>query len=112
MKKVLSVVLVAMLLLSLTAVAMADTYGLGVVTSIKKSKAAEGEKDGTAQVDSTICALVVGEDGKIKSVRFDVAQTKVGFNAKGEVTADLAAEIKSKLELGDDYGMRKASPLE
>lgn len=112
MKKVLSLVLAAMMLLSLSAVALADTYGLGISTSIGSSKAATAEKNGTAQVDSTICFVVLGEDGKIKAVKFDVAQTKVAINAKGEITADLAAEIKSKVELGADYGMQKASKLE
>lgn len=112
MKKVLSLVLVAMMLLSLSAVALADTYGLGIVTGIGSSKAAAADKDGVAQVNSTICFVVLGEDGKIKSVKFDVAQTKVAFNAKGEITSDLTAEVKSKVELGDDYGMRKASKLE
>lgn len=112
MKKVLSLVLVAMMLLSLSAVALADTYGLGVVTSIGSSKPATADKDGAAQVDTTICFVVLGEDGKIKAVTFDVAQTKVAINAKGEITADLTAEQKTKVEKGADYGMQKASKLE
>lgn len=112
MKKLLSLALVAVMLLSLSAVALADTYGLGVATSIGSSKPATAEKDGAAQVDSAICALVLDDEGKIKSVKFDVAQTKVAINVKGEITADMSAEIKSKVEKGDDYGMRKASKLE
>lgn len=112
MKKLLSVVLVVMLLLSISAAALADTYGLGISTSIGSSKPAADGKNGTAQVDSTICALVLDEEGKIKSVKFDVAQTKVAITEKGEIAADMTAEIKSKTELGDDYGMQKASPLE
>ena len=112
MKKFVSVVLIAALMLSLSAVALADTYGLGVSTGIGSSKAATAEKDGVAQVDSTICALVLDAEGKIKSVKFDVAQTKVAINAKGEITADVTAEIRSKVELQGDYGMQKASSLE
>ncbi|MDD2429887.1 MAG: hypothetical protein PHQ85_09960 [Eubacteriales bacterium] len=112
MRKFVSVVLVAALMLSMSAVALADTYGLGISTGIGSSKAATADKDGTAQVDSTVCALVLDDEGKIKSIKFDVAQTKVAFNAKGEITADVTAEIRSKVELKDDYGMRKASTLE
>lgn len=112
MKKLLSVLLATMMLLSLSAAAMADTYGLGVVTSIGGSKPATAEKDGAAQVDSTICSVVLGEDGKIKAVTFDVAQTKVAINAKGEITADMTAEQRTKVEKGADYGMQKASKLE
>ena len=111
MKKLLSITLVVMMLLSISAVAFADTYGLGIATGIGSSKSAAEGKNGNAQVDSTICALVLDEEGKIKSVKFDVAQTKIAINEKGEIVADMAAEIKSKTELGPDYGMQKASPL-
>ena len=62
-------------------------------------------------MDSTICALVVDDEGTIVSCLFDVAQTKVAFNAAGEITEDMTAEIKSKQEKGDEYNMRPASPI-
>lgn len=110
MKKLLSLVLVVALL-SVSALALAETHGTAVITSIAKSKAATAEADGTAQVDSTFCAVALDDAGKIVALSFEAAQTKVGFNAKGELTADLTAEIKSKKELGADYGMKKASAI-
>ena len=51
------------------------------------------------------------DEGKIVSCLFDVAQTKVAFNAAGEITADMTAVIKSKQEKGDEYNMKPASPI-
>lgn len=113
MKKCLSICLAACLFacLMLPIAALADGYGLGVQSFIGSSKAATADKDGTAEVDSSICALVVDDAGKIVSCLFDVTQTKVAFNAAGEITADMDAEILTKREVGDGYGMKGISPI-
>lgn len=85
--------------------------GVGVVTSIAKSTGAAADKDGTAQVDSVIAAVAIDSAGKIVKVDIDSAQTRVLYDAKGEVKSDLAAEIKTKTELGADYGMIRASSI-
>ncbi|MDL2319235.1 hypothetical protein LJC74_09240 [Eubacteriales bacterium OttesenSCG-928-A19] len=114
MKKLLSLVLALALCLCAVS-ALADTFGLGIVTSINSSKDAEivdGDPyDGNAQVDSTICAVILDDDGVIVDIKYDVAQTKIPFSPEGLITADKGAEIKSKLELGEEYGMRGASPI-
>ena len=110
MKKILALVLALVLTLGCTA-ALADTYGMGIVSSIASSKDATAEKDGAGQVDSTVCAVVVGADGKIVSCLFDVASTKVTFSTAGLITADKSAEIKTKQELGDAYNMKIASKI-
>ncbi|MBH1940410.1 hypothetical protein I5677_05800 [Mobilitalea sibirica] len=84
--------------------------GLAVITSLGKSKDA-GEKDGLAQIDSTVVAVLVGADGKILDVDIDTAQTKVNFSAEGKLVTDVNTTYKSKQELGDEYGMRKASSI-
>ena len=110
MKKFFALFLALVMTLSCT-VALADTYGLGIVSSISSSKDATAEKDGAGQVDSTVCAVVVGEDGKILSCLFDMASTKVTFSAAGLITANKEAEIKTKNELGDAYNMKVASKI-
>lgn len=92
---------------------VSGTYktGLGVVTSIKSSKDATAEAAGVGQVDSMIAAVTVDANGKIVACSIDSAQTRVNFDAAGQLTSDLAAEIKSKLELGDAYGMKKNSGI-
>lgn len=70
--------------------------GMGIVLGTDSSKT------GTAQVDATVAAVVVDADSKIVSCRIDCAQSKMAV-ADGAV--DTAATFKTKMELGDDYGM-------
>ncbi len=85
--------------------------GLAVLTSVGSSADATADAEGLAQVDSTIVAVLVGEDGKILDCAIDAAQTKINFSAEGKITTDLATEFKSKQELGTDYGMAGASSI-
>ena len=70
--------------------------GLGVTVSLESSKT------GTAQVDATAAAVVTDKDGKIVLCRIDVAQNKVAI---ADGVATVPAEFKTKMELGDAYGM-------
>ena len=111
MKKVLSMVLVVALL-SMSAVALADTYGLGVFgLADSHSKAATAEAAGNAQADTTVCAVVLDAEGKIVAVHFDVIQQKIAFNDKGELVTEVGTEFKTKRELGDEYGMKGNSGI-
>lgn len=85
--------------------------GMGVITSINKSKSATDADEGLVQVDSSIVVNTLDKDGKIVASVMDAAQTKVNFNAKGEITTDLTAPISTKVELGADYGMAKYSKI-
>jgi len=87
-----------------------DKLGLGVMTTIDKSADA-GAEDGVAQAYSKYAATTYGADGKIKSCVIDSSQTEVTFSAEGKLTADLAAVPQTKNELGDAYGMKKASGI-
>ncbi|SFO13262.1 hypothetical protein [Proteiniclasticum ruminis] len=89
----------------------AEKVGLGIVTSIAKSKSMEGETMAVAQVDTTVVATALKADGVIAGTVIDVAQTKVEFDKDGKVASDKAAEVKSKAELGDAYGMKGASGI-
>ena len=85
--------------------------GLSMVTGVAKSKDATAEGDGTAQSDIALVAVTVGDDGVIDACVIDAIQAKIGFSAEGKITTDLTTEFASKNELGDDYGMRKASSI-
>mgnify|MGYP001211641779 CR=1 FL=1 len=85
--------------------------GLAVVTSISNSKDA-GEKEGVAQVDSTVVAVTVDAAGKITNCKIDAAQTKINFSAAGKITTPLDTVFKTKQELKDEYGMKKASKIQ
>ena len=79
--------------------------GLGHDISTAKSKAA------AAEVNLTMAATLFDADGKIVRTIIDTAQTKVPFGKDGKVAADRAGEFKTKIELADGYGMRKASSI-
>ena len=85
--------------------------GLGQNISIGKSKSATADATAVAQADVTIAAVGFDADGKVASVTIDVAQTKVAFDKDLKVTTDRAAEVKSKKDLGPDYGMLNASSI-
>ena len=87
-----------------------DAIGLGVNTMIDSSVNA-GEEDGLAQAYVTVTGVTVDAEGKVTSAVIDAVQANVNFDATGKITTDLEAEIKTKNELGDDYGMRKASSI-
>jgi hypothetical protein len=110
MKKILTLTLVAVLLAGCGAAASTAT-GLGHSVSIAKSKDATADVAGVAQVDTVMAAVTFDGAGKILGVKIDSAQTKVNFDATGKITSDLAAPQKTKVELGNDYGMKKNSNI-
>jgi len=92
----------------------AEMLGLGHKISINRSVGYDPENDimPMAQVDVVIAAAAFDDAGVVGAVLIDTAQTRVNFDEEGQVTSDRAAEYPTKRELGDDYGMRAASPIE
>ena len=82
----------------------------GFAVSATLSSENAGEKDGNTTTDISLVAVTVTEDGVIESCAIDAIQGKVAFDANGKVTSEAGA-VLSKKELGDDYGMRVASPI-
>ncbi len=109
MKKVLALTLVAVLLAGCGAASVKT--GLGHNISIAKSKDATAEAAGAAQVDTVMAAVTFDSAGKILGVTIDNAQTIVNFDATGKVTSDLAKAQQTKVERGNDYGMKKQSKI-
>lgn len=85
----------------------AASYKLGMGVSISTASSQEGN----AQVDATVAAVVLDQDGKIVSCKVDVAQNKMDVT-DGQVPEDAAdATYLTKKELKDDYGMKGASGI-
>ena len=82
----------------------------GFAVSATLSAESAGEKDGSTTTDISLVAVTVTEDGVIESCAIDAIQGKVAFGTDGKVTSEADA-VLSKKELGDDYGMRVASPI-
>lgn len=87
-----------------------DKLGLAIVTSISGSKDV-AEKDGLAQAYSNYTATTFDAAGKISSCVIDASQSNVNFSKAGKITSDLKAPLQTKVELGEGYGMKKASKI-
>ena len=74
--------------------------GLAIVTSLADSA------DGEAKYDVTIAAVNVDDNGVITACYIDSLGTSVKFGADGVITSDVAAEVLTKNELGDNYNMK------
>ncbi len=111
MKKLISILLMAVLLLSLFSLAGCGNkaenetlkLGLGTVAYVENVKSAEGDTNGAADVVSTVAAVLLDKDGKIVKCEIDSADCTLNFNSKGEYVA--ISEFKTKYEKGKDYGM-------
>ncbi len=80
--------------------------GLSVMVTMSDSKNADGDNAGEAKYDITVVAVSVDDKGVIDSCLIDSIPATVKFDATGVITSDLAAEILTKNELGEAYGMK------
>ena len=91
--------------------ARGDRAVLGVaVRNDTKDLTATDDQDVTAQVDITVTALTLDADGRVTGAMADVAEPTLTVSADGTVSAPEL--VKTKVELGDSYGMRGASSLD
>lgn len=84
--------------------------GLG----IQVSKNGKGDKENgfEATQNATFAVLTIDKEGKILEAKIDTAQSKFKFNKEGKFFEHPEeAAFKTKKELGDEYGMRKASGI-
>jgi len=88
-----------------------DECGIGVITTIDMSKDAISEEEGLAQAYLNIAAVTFNNEGVITSCIIDAVQANVRFNQEGKITTDLSAVLKSKNEIGDEYGMKAVSEI-
>ena len=81
-----------------------DELKLVTLNKLSSSTNATAEAAGCVQLDGDIAALTV-KDGIITSCIIDSVQAKVNFDTTGAITSDLTAQIPSKNQLGENYGM-------
>ena len=79
--------------------------GLYIGANVKDSKNAAADAAGEAAYDVTVVAVNVDAEGVITACTIDSIKASVAFDAAGAITTDLTAEVKTKNELGADYGM-------
>lgn len=109
MRKLLSFALSLMLLFSCIPAFAEEVEavktGLSFVTTLNSSK------DGQAQANLALTAVTVDANGVITDCVIDYMQAKIKFDETGKLTTDKATVFQTKNELGDGYGMRKASAI-
>ena len=79
--------------------------GLAILPNISKSVSATAEAGGKAEYDVTIVAVTVDDNGVIRSCVIDSIGASSEFTAEGIPVEPGTVEVKSKNELGFDYGM-------
>lgn len=84
--------------------------GLAVITGVGKSTNA-GAEPGQAQIDSTVVAVTVDSKGKIVKCVIDAVQSRIRFDASGKILTPLTTKFPTKNELGEAYGMKRASGI-
>lgn len=110
MKKILSIVLV----LVMTAVLFAGCgsegvpvkFGLGVYAYTEEGTNADGETDGEGEIVVTAAAVMVDANGVIVDCVIDTVAYTAHWTAAGDdITHEFDEDIKTKYELGTNYGM-------
>lgn len=82
-----------------------NTLKVAAVTEQSGYDATE-EKTGTIELQTSFVAAVTDADGKVVVSVNDCVQVKFAFDTNGAAATDTTAAIKTKLELGDNYGMK------
>ena len=80
--------------------------GLYIGADLSESVSADGENAGQAKYDVTIVAVTIDDEGVIDSCVIDAIPAAVAFGADGVITSDLTADVLTKNELGENYGMK------
>ncbi len=88
-----------------------DKLGLGIASDMHMSKAAAADAAGSAQSYSFMTAVTYNDQGVVTSCIMDALQGTVAFDAAGQITSDVSAAPQTKNELGEAYGMKKASAI-
>lgn len=84
--------------------------GLAVLANVAQSMNATADSHGYGRTDVTLVALTVDDGGIIRSCRIDGISAAIPFDALGTLQIDDDTTFPTKNELGQDYGMHKASP--
>lgn len=89
-----------------------DKLGIGIAAAIGHATAnASDDGDGKVQADNHYAVVSLDKKGKITSSIVDATQAVVSFSKEGEITSDLTADVQTKLEKKEAYGMKGASPI-
>ena len=83
--------------------------GLGIVTSAEGTVSADEKNMGRVKTNTVVCAVAVDPDGVIRKVRFDTLKYDLPFDSKGLLDYDLTNPVKTFREMGYDLGLAENS---
>ena len=109
MRKILSLVLC--LLMMVSCIPAFAEEAAPVKTGLSVTTTATTARGGAIQTNIILAAVTVDDNGVIDACAFDYIQAKITVDGTGKLTTDKATEFQSKMELGDEYGMRRASSI-
>lgn len=115
MKKLLSITLCIAMLFSLALLAGCSSepenlkFGFGAISYIDEVKNAAGATNGSVATSTTFAAVTLDADGKIVNCKIDTIDCTLGFTGDGKYVK--AENLATKQELGENYNMKKKSPI-
>lgn len=80
-----------------------DDLKVSAVVAVE-AKDATADANGAVEFEVSVAAAATNS-GKVTALATDVVAAEIAFDASGKALTDTAAEILTKLEKGDDYGM-------
>ena len=84
-------------------------FGVGVKYYSDKPTSANGDKNGKGQLTATAAAVLLDANGRIVKCAIDTAECVAEYSSSGKYI--LSESFKTKYELGNDYGLKKASEI-
>lgn len=107
MKKIFSLVLVALLVLTSLAGCGAKAeelkFGTGVYAYYEKATSADGETVGAGEAVINVASVLLDAEGKIVKCVIDTADNTISYTSEGK--AVVIDSFRTKYEKGADYGM-------
>ena len=84
--------------------------GIATATTTTESQNATFDFPGRAQTDVTLCAVLLDSSGVIRDCAIDAVSAAIPFDKTGALQLEEGTVFPSKNELGENYGLHKASP--
>ncbi len=84
--------------------------GLAVVSSFDNSSKNADTEEGSVKLECNIAATATDKNGEVLALALDTVTPEIKFDKTGTVT-NAGAEVVSKKQAGDDYGMKKYSGI-
>jgi len=85
--------------------------GLAMIGDGAGSKDASADAEGEAKADVLAVAVTVDDNGVIQECVIDQVPVEVRFNTEGKLMLGTETRFESKNQLGEAYGMKKASSI-